>query len=199
MQAPSTSSSLPPVLQQAMAASAQGDSEAALALFSQAALAEPASGIPYLLMGAEYAALGQIDKAEAAFANAVLLAPGLAIARYQLGLLQFSSARAAIALVTWQPLLELGESSPLPCFVLGFTALAQDDFDTARTCLERGIALNTDNPPLTADIQKVLQRMDAALMTSEAGEEAPPAEHAFDDREESHVLLSNYHQQGPAH
>jgi tetratricopeptide (TPR) repeat protein len=188
-------SPITPLLQQALAASAQGDNEAALALFSQAAQEEPSSGIPHLLIGAEYAALGQADKAETAFANAVLLAPDLAIARYQLGLLQFSSARVGAALITWQPLLALGELNPLPSFVLGFTALAQDDFETARSYFETGISLNTDNPPLTSDIEKVLRNMDMAL----AALDAEKGKSSSDDSEASHILLSNYHQQGLAH
>lgn len=185
-------------LQDAISASAQGDSSTALALFSQAASEQPNSGVPHLLMGAEHAKLGEIDRAEAGFANALLLEPGLLIARYQLGLLQLSSARAAIALVTWQPLLQLDDSNPLPHFVRGFEALAHDQFDEASRCFEAGLARNVDNAPLSNDIRKVLEKIDAIqahshqpLVDSESEPEATEVDF--------HFLLSNYQQKGPGH
>jgi tetratricopeptide (TPR) repeat protein len=96
-----------PLLEQGLAASQANDSVRALDLFAQASAAAPTAGLPHFLMASEWASLGEIEKAEAAFANAVLLAPDLTIAHYQLGLLQFSSGRAALALVIWQPLLQL--------------------------------------------------------------------------------------------
>src|SRR5438105_1014609 len=78
-----------------------GDSETALQLFSQASAADPAWAVPQFLLGSEQASLGDMVRAETAFANAVLLAPDFAIARYQLGLVQFSAGRSAMALVTW--------------------------------------------------------------------------------------------------
>jgi tetratricopeptide (TPR) repeat protein len=199
MQPTMPASRLSPLLQQGMAASQRGDSSGALAMFAQATLEEPTSGVAYLLMGAEHASLGQIEQAEAAFANAVLLAPALAIARYQLGLLQFSSGRAALALITWQPLLALGEDSPFSHFVRGFAALAQDDFGQARSWFEAGLQRNTDNAPLSADIQKVLRDMDAALVQTGENTGSSTIDQATDDQAASHVLLSNYQQQGPAH
>ena len=94
------------MLQAGLAASQANDPQRALQLFAQASAARPASGVPHFLAGSEYAALGQMEQAEAELANAVLLAPAFHIARYQLGLLQFSSGRAATALVTWEPLFE---------------------------------------------------------------------------------------------
>ncbi len=183
-------------LQEAISASAQGDSTTALALFSQAASEQPNSGVPHLLMGAEHAKLGEIDRAEAGFANALLLEPGLLIARYQLGLLQLTSARAAIALVTWQPLLQLDDSNPLPHFVRGFEALAHDQFDEANRYFEAGLTRNVDNPPLSDDIRKVLERIDAIqtpLHQTPTDVEQEASEVDF------HFLLSNYQQKGPGH
>src|SRR3954464_14411872 len=100
----------------------------ALELFAQAAALRPSSGIPHFLIGSEHAAAGELEAAEPAFANAVLLAPEFLLARYQLGLLQFSSKRAALALVTWGPLLALAATESLGHYVRGFAALAQDRF-----------------------------------------------------------------------
>lgn len=179
------------LLQAGLAASQANDAERALELFAQASAASPASGIPHFLAGSEYAALGQYEKAEAALANAVLLAPAFDIARYQLGLLQFSSGRAAVALVTWQPLFALDDAQALGHFVRGFAALAQDNFAQAKEHFQAGLERNTGNPALSADIRKVMQGIEDAL--SKNGPEVPtPHEPAEQDPSAAHVLLSNY-------
>lgn len=192
--------SLQSLLQQGMAASAQGNNKLALELFFDASLAYPDAAQPHFLLGSEYASLGQTDNAEASFAHAVLRAPDMAIARYQLGLLQFSSGRGAMAMVTWQPLLALASDGPLPHFVRGFEALAQDGFKDARRFFELGIQCNVDNPPMTADIHKVIREIDRILAENSSDQlkthvDAEPQ----DGIEQSHILLSNYRQQGPGH
>jgi tetratricopeptide (TPR) repeat protein len=179
-----------------MAASQANDGAQAVECFQNASAAEPAAGLPQFLLGAELAAMGNMDQAEAAFANATRLAPDFPMARYQLGLLQFSSGRAAIALLTWQPLLHLPDSDPLPHFVNGFAALAQDRFNEALRHYEQGLSLNTTNDALSGDIEKVIAGIKAL---------APGAAPAADDPSElaaesdTHVLLANYQQQGRPH
>jgi len=148
-------------------------------------------------MGAEHAALGQVEEAEAAFANAVLMEPGLTMARYQLGLLQFSSARPALALVTWQPLLSLGQEDPLPHLVRGFEALGHDRFDIARQHLKDGLARITANTALAEDIHRVIRGIEQATAGASTPTTATPPHEA--EEEHSHVLLANYQQQGPLH
>ncbi len=180
------------LLQAGVQASQSGDVEKALDLFARASAAAPRSGLPHFLIGSEYAALGEIDKAEAALANAVLLAPEFHIARYQLGLLQFSSGRAAVALVTWTPLFALADNEALGHFVRGFAALAQDDFVTARSHFNTGLPLGHDNPALCSDIEKVLQ----GIRQAEArGPDATPAP----EPSGNHVLVSNYGRFGTLH
>lgn len=201
-----SSSPMSSALENAIAASTHGDSEQAIALLRQAIQEQPESGLPHFLLGAEHASLGRMDLAEQCFANAVLLSPGLVVARYQLGLLQFSSGRASAALLTWQPLLGLEDESPLPHWIRGFAALAGDSFDTARACFEAGLVRNADHPPMSADIRKVLAQMDALLPGAhQSPQQAVPVAVPTllapqpDEDESSHVLLSNYLQQGPAH
>ncbi len=197
---PSHQAPMNPVLELALAASAAGHAAEAIALFQQAALEQPASGIPHFLLGAEYATLGQVDLAEQSFSQAVLLAPEWAIPRYQLGLLQFSAGRASTALLTWQPLLGLGDESPLPHWVRGFAALAGDSFDQARAQFEAGLERNTEHPPMSADIRLVLSRLDALQQNAAApAPAAASADTEQTDEEAAHVLLSNYQQQGPVH
>lgn len=173
-----------------------GDDTAALALFEAARAAQPQSGLPHFLMGSQYAGAGDFQQAEGAMATAVLLSPDLHIARYQLGLLQFSSGRAAVALLTWQALLALPATDPLGHFVKGFAALSQDRFDEALRHYQEGLALNTSNQALSGDIEKVIAEIRQRSHGTAAAAGEQPADSTAAD---SHVLLANYQQQGLAH
>jgi tetratricopeptide (TPR) repeat protein len=181
------------LVQAGLAASQAGEPDKALHLFARASAINPSSALPLFLIGSEYAAMGEVDKAETALANAVVLAPQLHIARYQLGLLQFSSGRPAPALVSWGPLFELDDSRALLHFVRGFAALAHDDFAAAEKHFEAGLLRNHENGALTGDIQKVLQGVRQARSADPA---APAAE---DGDAASHVLVSNYGKFGTLH
>jgi tetratricopeptide (TPR) repeat protein len=181
-----TISALSERLQQALSASASGDADTAIALFRQAVDEEPGSPLPPFLLGGEFAQLGRVDEAIQAFAATLLLSPEFHIARYQMGLLQYTSGHAALALVTWQPLLQLPESNALRSFAIGFAALAEDRFADATAHFRAGQALNLDNVPLNNDIQLVIDRIEALNATPARDAEAPTSEDA------SHVLLSNY-------
>lgn len=156
--------------------------EAALALFAQASAVAPASGVPHFLAGSEHANAGNIELAEAAFARAVLVAPAFALARYQLGLLQFSSQRPAMALVTWEPLFGLPAADPLGHFVRGFEALARDSFAEALEHYREGLACNDINQAMASDIVQVVT----------AVEKLPGGEPPAADASARHVLLAGY-------
>lgn len=201
-----TAAAFDALIQQGLQASLADRVDEAMDLFRRASDLIPASGLPHFLIGAEQAQLGRMDEAEAAYANAVLLAPDLIMARYQLGLVQFTSGRAALALVTWGPLFHLPAENVLQRVVHGFAALAQDDFETAESCFREGIALNHDNPALSKDLHMMLERMAAARGVPAATAEIQPAptlaaEPAQEQSEADglHVLLSNYQRQGPLH
>jgi tetratricopeptide (TPR) repeat protein len=146
----------------------------------------------HFLIASELASAGNFDRAEAEFAHAVLLAPAWTIARYQLGLLQFTSGRAAIALVTWAPLFDLDAPNCLAHFVRGFAALAQDDFAQAQSQFRAGLSCTIDNPALASDIEKVLARIECTHASPTTTE--PEREGAS-----SHVLVSNYGRIGNLH
>lgn len=171
------------LISEGLAASSQGDTKAALEKFAQASNCLPGSGLPHFLIASEHASSGNVDAAEAAFANAVLLAPDFTLARYQLGLLQFSSARAATALLTWKPLLELPDSDPLPHFVRGFASLAQDAFPAALEHFRRGLVCDFSNPALAADVTRVVEQIELQF----ASHQDPAVEPAA-----SHILLAGY-------
>lgn len=158
-----------------LAASQADQRERALDLFAAASQLEPTSGVPHFLIGSEHASAGDFAAAELAFAGAVLLAPNFSLARYQLGLLQFSTQRAALALLTWQPLLALPDDDALPHFVRAFTAMAQDAMPEALRHFRAGLACGPANPALCND---VLQLVEAVERLQEPGT--------------GHVLLSAY-------
>jgi tetratricopeptide (TPR) repeat protein len=171
------------LLAEGLAASQHGQRESALALFRRASEDYPASALPHFLLASEQASAGDFAQAEISFANAVLLASDFALARYQLGLLQFSSNRAPVALLTWQPLFALPEEEALLHFVRGFTALAQNAFTQSLAHFRRGLECTPANPALCTDILQVVE----AVERLESG--APPSE---DDTVAAHVLLSAY-------
>lgn len=200
------------LLEQGIAASKLNDAQSALSMFAQASAVAPASAVPHFLSASELAGMGEYERAEVAFANAVLLAPEMSIARYQLGLLQFSSGRAALALVTWQPLLNPAGAQPadqaLASFVRGYAALAQDFFELAVSHFEAGLALDNSNPALSGDVRKVIARVEALiadLNPKAPGARTAPASPAdapdttSDETESIHVLLSNYQTPGSRH
>lgn len=172
------------LLEQGLAASAADQAAQAMHLFERAAAAAPGWALPHFLLGSEHAALGEMDKAEAAMANAVLLDPVLHIARYQLGLMQFSSGRVGPALVTWQPLASGGLQEPgLSAFVRGFAALAQDDIDAARQLFGAGLSEPGTNPAVAGDVRKVLAGLDDAVGPTTPAQAEPHA---------AHVLVATY-------
>jgi tetratricopeptide (TPR) repeat protein len=187
-QAPSARLQAQTLLQQGVEAGQAQAPAQAFDFYQRSAAADPTWGIPFFLIGSHHASQGDTEQAELAFANAVLLSPEFPMARYQLGTLQFSAGRAATALVSWQPLLSLPESDPLPHFVRGYAALAQDDFEGAVRHYEDGLARNTGNEALSGDVRKIIARI--AQLQGAAVSATPP--HAADGAEENHVLLSNY-------
>jgi Flp pilus assembly protein TadD len=170
----------------------RSDPATARALLERAAREHPDDGRPLLLLAAQYMHAQEIDLAEATYMAALERAPDLAIARFQLGLLQFSSARPAVAQATWAPLDRLDPKEPLRLFKTGLELLGQDRFDEARRFIEAGLAENTTNPALNRDMQMVLDEMTRRNLGGETtsganGDEAQPP---LAERE--HFLISSY-------
>jgi tetratricopeptide (TPR) repeat protein len=181
------------LMREAMAASQRHDSDTALALLARVSELAPSAAVPYLLTAGELAQMGRYDEAETAYVRAILLDPNLYIARFQLGLLQFTSGKVPMAMLTWQPLTTLGDEHPLSLIVRGFAELAQDNMSEAAGLFHAGMAANKDNEPLNRDIAMVLQRMADAGGGGKPAEPAPLEQPAKSDALSSaHVLLSNY-------
>lgn len=150
-------------LDRGLAASVGQRPAAALSHFAQASALAPSSGVPHLLMGAEHASCGELALAEDAYRAALRLAPGLHLARYQLGLLQFGAQRTTAALATWQPLFALCESMPLGHFVRGFAALVDDDHCLALRHFRRGLALSRDEVAAALGVGTVVEAIEHHL------------------------------------
>lgn len=126
----------------------------------------------HFLHGSFLAAKREYEPAIAAMGRALDLAPGFAVARFQLGFLLFTSGAPGNALSIWEPLLELGDGDPLCLFARGLQKLAEDDFAEAATLLRRGIVENNDNPAMNGDMQLILDEIDR-LQSPAQGEEEP--------------------------
>lgn len=143
--------------------------------------------LAHFLAGSEHAARGEWPDAEAGMASALLLDPGLHIARYQLGLVQFTSGRAAMAQLTWEPLLHRRDESWMGEFARGFGALARDDAAQAREHFHAGLRRPGVNPFVAGDIRKVLEALHPTVAAEPRDEHAPPAAEPA-----AHVLVANY-------
>lgn len=190
------------LLHRGLSESQAGRAENALQLFRQAVTVVPESGAPHLLIGAELMQIGRVDDAEAAYATALHLDPGLDIARFQLGLLRFTSGRVSEAMATWEPLSAQPRDDALAHAVRGFAALAVDDFERATGSFLRSKSLATENVPLARDMQMMIDRIKslaAALRAATAAPDPSAGSTEAPDGADSHVLLSSYQHQGRPH
>lgn len=165
------------------------DPATSIRLLTAAADVHALDSRPLVLLAAEFAQGRDMDRAEAAYVAALQRAPDFWIARFQLGLLQFTSARPAVAFVTWAPLDSLDGSHPLRLFKRAFECLAADGFDRATELLRMGIAANTDNPPLNHDMRMLIERI--AQQQAGGNQPARPNEPA-EPLADAHFLVSTY-------
>lgn len=144
----------------ALEASRRDDTGHAMAYLKEAASRNDATGEALFLLGSEYAQVGLVTEALAQMTRAVTVAPGLAIARFQLGMLHLTSGAPEAALSVWQALAELDDAHPqgryLKPFHRGLQHLVADRFDACLAELASGIAANTENEALNADMRKVI-------------------------------------------
>lgn len=143
----------------------------------------PADPRLFLMLGAEQAQSGNTDAAEASFICALNRAPAFSIARFQLGLLQFSNQRVATAFATWEMLGALAENDPLRLFTAAIENYATGEYAKALPLFEAGIANNTANAPLNIDmerfIKKIRQHLDTPLAETAAEVTSDVSAHFF--------------------
>ncbi|NHZ80748.1 hypothetical protein F2P44_15915 [Massilia sp. CCM 8695] len=191
----------------ALEADRLGNSGASLTYLKEAVTRPDATAPAHLLLGAGYAQLQMYDRAAAEMESALAVDPSFAIARFQLGLLQLTSGDAERAMNTLLPLQELGEQHALGQFGRGLIHLMRNEFGPTLACMAQGMLLNTDNPALNADMQQIVDKVNAlppdalaAAQPAPTGEAegaaaAAPAEEtalAADDQVANPIFLSAY-------
>ena len=129
------------------------------------------------LFGSVLAGLGRYPEAHDQMTAAVRLSPTYAIARFQLGLLELSSGDPHAAEATWRALRDLAADHPLRVLAGGLEYMARDEFGVAIEQLERGIALNTENPVVNADMRLLIDKMREVLQSDAAEGEPTSAAH----------------------
>jgi len=138
------------------------------------------------LLAAEHAQIGLTERAIEEFQQALEIEPGMAAARFQLGLLFLCNARVQEALETWKPLEKAGAHDPYAVFAGGLAKLARDEFTAAAADLKRGMEINRVNPALSTDMKRVLERIEAHL----SGDAPPPQ--SGSGSQPGQILLSAY-------
>lgn len=128
------------------------------------------------LMASILASEKAFDQARLQFEAAIERAPDFAIARFQLGLLHYSSDELQQAETVWAPLAELPEADPLRLFATGLSLLGTGQLQEGADQIEKGLAANTYNPPLNANIAMILAEFTGA---AEGGAEEATSETAM--------------------
>lgn len=146
-----------------LAAIASDDDQAGLAEADRLIRSHPDDPRLHFLKGSLLAALTQYEAGEAAMTQAVAIAPGYEIARFQLGLLQLSSGKPAAAETSLAPLTDLADDNPLKIFADGLMLLMRDQLAAAIDRLRAGIAANATYPPLDRDMQMLIDETQAKL------------------------------------
>lgn len=163
---------------------------------------------PLLLMASRFASSRDTDHAEAAYLMALQRSPQFHIARFQLGLLQFSNGRPATAQVTWAPLDLLSERSSLRLFKQAMVCIMENKYDTASDLLREGMLNNPENIPLNYDMELLLHHIEQPEKSPRNGISPSPLQIdpdpsvKFNPNEEptegligTHFLLSAYKKQ----
>lgn len=126
----------------------------------------------HFLKGSVLAGLRRYEEAHVSMRRAVELAPGYALARFQYGFLQLTSGDFASAEATWAPLLDLPDDAALKLFIRGLSAIARDETAAGVDLLRRGVAANTDNAPINADMRLVIATAEQAAAGTGADDAA---------------------------
>ena len=151
------------LLQTALQAANAGDDERMLALLRESVSAWHHNPTAHYLLGAECAQRKQFGDAVLHLTTAVDQAPHMAVARLQLGLLWITQANPAAALAQLGPLAELPEGQAVRHFGEALSALCRDDLAGAGQQLRRGLDAPCDNALLRADMQRLLDAVQARL------------------------------------
>ena len=168
----------------------------ALGLLRRAIQRDPQSGKPHHLIGAILASQQKPARAIEAMTEALALEPQLAGARWQLGLLHFTSGNVVGAQAVWQAFDGLEQDHPYRLFKTGMLHLARDEFDDCVAMLERGTAL-CDTASVNKDMQSVIDKVRAVVKPRQSASAAASASQSLAQYETQHVMLARYKKPSP--
>lgn len=117
----------------------------------------------HFMLGSVFADKAEYIKAHAALSRALELAPDYTLARYQLGFFELTSGETDNALSTWGPILKAPKDNYLRVFVEGMVLVIGDNFSEAIAMLEKGIALNQENPAINRDIELLVRELNDSI------------------------------------
>ncbi|NRR31451.1 hypothetical protein HSX11_14835 [Oxalobacteraceae bacterium] len=181
------------LLQLALNASGANDSASAIAYLKEAVSRADATAVAHYILGAEYAQIKMYERAIGEMEAAIALDPTLSIARLQLGMLWLGANDGARAAEVLLPLTELAATDALHQFGAGLLHLIREELAEAIYCLSQGVTLNTSNPALNGDMQKIVREVESAQANAAAAPVAPTQDQAQAEEEGTrHVLLSAY-------
>jgi len=126
----------------------------------------------HFLKGSLLVGLKRFVGAHLAMSRALEIAPDYELARFQLGFFELTSGEAEAALRTWAPLDSLAPGNWMRLFVEGLRALAEDRFADCVTALRAGIAANTENLPLNADMELIIAECERLHASGQVGLDA---------------------------
>lgn len=176
------------LLHLAIAASDRDQTDQAIAFLKRAIEIDPGNAKAHYLLGAEHAQIGLFDRAMEDMGRALELDADLDAARFQLGLLRLTSRQPQAADDVWLGLDRLGSDHFYVLFKTGLLHLARDEFAECLRCLRAGLAANSSNAPLNADMQKIIDQVQGLVSQSDTGAQKPA-----DEKEAAgHLFLNAY-------
>jgi len=163
------------------------DGGTALACLKEATARPDSIAVSHFLLASQYAQLQMMDRAVEEFEAAIAMDPGLAIARFQLGLLFLSSGNTERAKDVLTPLTVPGGNEALAHFANGLLHLIRDEFSETVRYLNEGIRLNTENSALNNDMQKIIDEIAKVVPQSSDAEK-----NIEEESSTQHLLISAY-------
>lgn len=159
------------ILHLAIRASADGNHEQALSLLKDGTTHYPEDDKLHHMLGAEYAEIGLLERAQASLQTAIELNPDAPTARFQLALafILDGDDAAAEPQLTW---LSDNTDAPLKCYAQALTALNQQALEQGLILLDEGLEADTADTPLYNDMMKLRAQV-AAHVTPDADEDTP--------------------------
>ncbi|MBB4727837.1 hypothetical protein [Xanthomonas arboricola] len=174
------------LLARATQAMLDGQDAESLALLGALLEQDPACAQAHYLLGAQQAQLGELGVAEQEFTRALQLAPGLVMARFQMGQLLLVTARNSEAVQMLMPLSESVDGA-IGTYASALISIANDHIELAISQLQMGLAQPQPLAALRVDMQRLARMLSevqqtAGTMQADTAETLPGAS----------MLLSNY-------